>query len=142
MPDQESFWKQIVAGDMPQPHYAPYQEFLSHVPGDHLMHIIFACGCWRFIEVRAVYRGRGMRRLGAETLLTRHDKYEYTWSYFYPTKQVDCGARVVDESWLRRRLRVFSLKVGYNHGYADHVFRGIVDREIKSQREIVGDLAR
>lgn len=136
MPSQESFFKQLLDGDIPEPYYAPYQEFLNKVRGDHLIHLIFACGCWRMIEARAIYQGRGARRIGSQILTPTH-KYTYQWHYYYPKTQVDCGARVFDESWLRRRLQIFWMRLGYTHGYADHVFR---TRAEKQQAPITNEL--
>lgn len=140
MSNQEAFWKQILNGDIPQQFYIPYQEFLAKVRGDHLIHFIFSCGCWRFIEARAIYQGRDYQRVGS-TVLTPSGKYTYQWHYFYPKTQVDCGSRIVDESWLRRRLQIFSMRVGYTHGYADHVFRTNGEQQIAHQLRVTSDIA-
>lgn len=140
VPSQQSFWKQITEGEMPEPHRQKYEEFRSLVPGDHLIHVIFSCNCWRFIEVRSLYRGRGMHALPGGRVLQKHDKYEYLWSYYYPQTKTQCGARVVDESWIRRRLKIFSFRVGYKHDYADDIFRTRAEQEIKQTLEIVGSL--
>lgn len=141
MPDQESFFKQLMEGDMPQQFYAPYQEFLSKVRADHLLHLIFSCGCWRMIECRAIYQGRGIKRLGG-TVFTPTHKYTYQWHYYYPKTQADCGARVFDESWIRRRLPVFWMRLGYHHGYADHVFREKASKQITNEVRVASDISR
>lgn len=135
--DQNSFVAQLLDGEMPMNERARYDDFINKVGSDHLVHIIFGCGCWRFIEVRAIYKGPGFNRNPVSRVIMQHMKYEYLWNYYYPTTKVQCGARVVDESWFRRRLKVFSLRVGYTHHYTDHIFRERAEAEIKKQVEIL-----
>lgn len=119
MPGQESFFRQLLKGDLPEPYGSKYVHFREHVMGDHLIWLVFSCNCWRFIEVTAKFMGR--------TISTRAaipgQKAEWTMSYVFPEEQIQCNIRVLDPEWARRALKVFPMRVGYVHHYADHVFR-------------------
>lgn len=145
MPSQESFFKQIYEGEMPQAHYAEYQKFLAEVKGDHLICFQFSCGCWRFLENRALYQGRGYTRIGT-TVLSPTGKYTYRGTYLYPKTQIACIQRIPQmeyiESWHRRKLLVFVVKVPYTHGYADHFFRTKAEGPITTTRRIETSLVR
>jgi hypothetical protein len=145
MSSQESFFRQLANGDMPQKHYAEYQKFLGDVKGDHLICIQFSCGCWRFIENRALYQGRGYARVGT-TVLTPTGKYTYRGEYLYPKTQIGCVNRIPQmeyiESWHRRKLQVFTMRVPYTHGYADHYFRTRAEGPISSTRRLATDIVQ
>jgi len=118
-PSQESFFKRLTDGDLPQPYADQYAHFRSHVMSDHLILLVFSCGCRRFIECTAKYRGRG----AATAMVIPGMNIEWTMSYVFPKTKVDCGTNVLDVEWARRNLKVFAMRVGYQHHYFDEAFR-------------------
>lgn len=130
--NQEDFFGQLVRGEMPARYADDYDHFLEHIMSDHLIHLSFGCGCWRFIEVKARYMGRGalQRQPG---ILTPGTKTEYSFIYMFPSVNVECGARIVKDEWLTRKLKVFPIQLGYRHNYADWIFKQQAE---KMQREI------
>lgn len=118
--NQEDFFSQLIQGNMPARWAEQYGHFREHVIGDHLILLTFGCGCWRFIEVSVKYLGSMLGRSG---IRVPGQRAMHTLSYIFPHGNVECGAKLADPAWLKRNLKVFHIELGYNHGYADHVFR-------------------
>lgn len=102
----------IIAG----PDGVRYEQFIKLVPGNHLILLRFSCGCWRFIEVKAK-----MQRSTKLALFST--RIEYTWSYLFPETNIECGARIVDKTWLQLHYKVFVMDISFEHRYADFRFR-------------------